>query len=720
MVIALLAMVVLSVVYLSLTLRSLERTLPTTLLGQLEHLNRITAGLGETVSASALAVHDPTPQSLKGLAGKVDGVFSQVVSMRETFVFDNLVQASAFHSAVAPSLVDVRQWLAHGVSGLAPDSPQTMRIVHARLLDSFRKAVTLRDESHAAARQVLESQRLRLDRFIFGVNAFLVLTLLLSALSLALMLRHRRLVRQEESSRAEREFLATILESTSDFVCTSDPEGRLTFLNQSGRRLLGIGPGESLEGRRVAELFPERALSRIAAEGMPATLSGGVWEGENAVLDRDGREVSVSQVIIPHDAPGAFRGYSSSVMRDITERKRAEARMAEALEALREAKAGAEAANRAKSEFLANMSHEIRTPVNGIMGMLQLLSGTSLDAEQAACTRTAIRSCNRLVRLLSDILDLSRIEAGKLSVQNAPMDLRDVFCQVRALFEPVALENGVELRFEVDEAIPPRVLGDASRLQQVLINLVGNALKFTTAGHVAVEAVALPGRRQRRCRVFFSVTDTGAGIPDDKLGQLFRPFSQLDAGYTRNHQGAGLGLSICRRLVELMGGGMSVSSESGVGTTMAFALDFGIDAGIERLALRTGDGALESLAGRRVLVAEDDAVSAMAVSAMLRKLGALVTHVADGRLAVEAIGREPFDLVLMDVQMPVMNGVEATRAIREGRAGEGHRGVPVVAMTAYAMAGDREAFMEAGMNGYLAKPVEMAKMQRVIGELLRP
>jgi len=717
MVFTLLAMVLLSGIFISQILRSLERTLPTTLLGQLEYLNRITDGLGETASAAALATQRPTSRSVPELVARVDEISAQVVAMRDTFVFDNLVQSSAYHSAVAPSLVDVRQWLTQGVSGLPPDSPLTMRIVYARLLETYRKASALRDESHAAAQNILQHQRSRLETFIGWVNALLVLALALSVTALVLMFRHQRLMRRESAARAEREFLVTILESTSDFVCTARPDGRLTFVNQAARRLLGLENGDSLDGHDISDLHLARSMRTIETEGQPAAASG-VWEGENAVRRRDGSVIPVSQVIVAHASPEAYRGYVSTIMRDITERKLAESSMADALEALREAKAGADAANRAKSEFLANMSHEIRTPVNGIMGMLQLLESMPLDDEQSVCASTAMGSCTRLVRLLSDILDLSRIEAGKLSVQHAPMGMRDVFCQVGELFMPSARESGTELCFDIDPAIPERVLGDAARLQQVLINMVGNALKFTPGGQVTVGAWGLAPLRDRYARVFFEVADTGAGIPDDKLGLLFTPFSQVDAGYTRTHQGAGLGLSICKRLVELMGGSISVISEVGVGTSMAFTLDFAVDAGLRPMAKTDHTDPITALDGRKVLMVEDDAVSALAAASMLRKFGADVTHVGDGRSALDALGRDTYDLVLMDMQMPVMDGLEATRAIRDGRAGQRSRSVPVVAMTAYAMAGDRERFLASGMSAYVSKPVGMDELLRVIGDVL--
>ena len=718
LVVALLAMILTTGIYINLILRSLERTLPITLLSQLEYLNVVTQGLGDLTTASALAIHQPTPEAVAELIGMTDVVYAELVSMRETFVFDNEVQASAFHAAVAPSLVDVRQWLTQGVSGLAPDSPLTMRIVHSRLRDTWRKASVLRNDSHASAQAVLHDQRGRLDKFISGVNALLLLTFAISAVALILMIRQQRLMQRESTAQAEREFLANILESTSDLVCTATPEGRLTFLNQAARKLLGMRPEEPLVGRVMGDLIPAWGMRKLVTEALPAAAATGPWEGENAVLLQDGREIPVSLVVLVHGAGDAYAGHYSSIMRDISERRRAEARMEETLATLGQAKAEAEAANRAKSEFLANMSHEIRTPINGIMGMLQLLQASRLDGEQAGFATTAVRSCRRLVRLLSDILDLSRIEAGKMTVQVAPMGIRELFCQVGELFSPIAREGGVELLSEVDDAIPAKVLGDAARLQQILINMVGNALKFTRHGHVRMEGRALSPLRPGRCRVFFSVSDTGAGISDEKLSLLFKPFSQVDAGYTRTHQGAGLGLSICKRLVELMGGNISVISEEGGGTCMAFALDFEVDARLEHLPPPQKPGTVATLTGLKILIAEDDSVSAMAGVAMLRKSGALVTHVENGRDVLEALRRDSFDLLLMDVQMPVMDGVEATRAIRAGQAGEEVRGIPIIALTAYAMAGDKDVFLQAGMNAYVSKPVGMAELLPVIGEVL--
>jgi len=381
------------------------------------------------------------------------------------------------------------------------------------------------------------------------------------------------------------------------------------------------------------------------------------------------------------------------------------------------AKEQAEVASKAKSEFLANMSHEIRTPLNGIMGMLQLMNTTALTKEQKQYSDSAIESSRRLTRLLSDILDLSRVEAGKMAIAMEPFNFHEAVASIVLLFSPVAKEKGLELRTDVDPTIPPVLRGDATRLQQVLSNLVGNAIKFTNSGHVAIEAHQLPSGEQDEYRVLFSVSDTGIGIPDGMLDKLFVPFTQVETDFKRRFQGAGLGLAISRRIVNLMGGNMAVESTEGEGSSFHFYMPF------ERAGSRDHDSTVKVdvpvLTGLKVLLAEDDYTSQVVAVRMFEKLGHKVLAVGDGNQALEMLKAEPFDMILMDVQMPVMDGVAATSAIRRGEAGDVKKDIPIIAMTAYAMDSDRERFLKAGMDGYLAKPLEMEAIQKVLHEVLQ-
>ncbi|MBG0791372.1 MAG: response regulator [Desulfovibrionaceae bacterium] len=382
------------------------------------------------------------------------------------------------------------------------------------------------------------------------------------------------------------------------------------------------------------------------------------------------------------------------------------------------AKEAAEASSRAKSEFLANMSHEIRTPMNGILGMLQLLGFTDLSESQKEYVSLAAQSSRRLTRLLSDILDLSRIEAGKLSLVNEPFELSEVLNQSLDLFMPAASQENVGLSLHIDPGTCAYVLGDAIRLQQILANLIGNAIKFTPpGGRVAVNVRQLPPTRPGEARILLSVQDSGIGIPDDRLKDLFAPFTQVETGNVRRNQGAGLGLAICKRLAGLMGAGIAVDSEEGRGTTFYVSVPLRcIDAETAELgtARREDD---PFLAGLRVLLAEDDRVSAILAERYLALLGCPVITVANGRQAVDLLRKQRFDVVFMDAQMPIMDGTAAARAIRRGEAGEANRSIPIIALTAYAMAGDQRALLDAGMDDYLSKPVEFNELKKALGRL---
>jgi len=447
-------------------------------------------------------------------------------------------------------------------------------------------------------------------------------------------------------------------------------------------------------------------------EHMVNTRIGKLFSGEQSANTTENRNLRKDGGVVHcqwhnsalRDAKGRMLSLFSQAA-DVTELKTA-------LEKLSQARDDAEAASRAKDEFLANMSHELRTPLNGILGMLQLMETTDMDGEQEEYVISALQSSKRLNRLLSDILDLSRVEAGKLSIQEEPMDLFETMHQVEELFSPMARQTDIALSCHVDPDIPAWMLGDAARLQQILSNLVGNAFKFTHEGAVVMEAYPLPAIFPGTHRVLFAVSDTGIGIAEEKLHALFEPFTQAGEGYTRQYQGAGLGLSICKRLVDLMGGAIHMESEKGHGTTVYFCLEFRAVERPEHQA--SGLAPAPEKIALRVLLAEDDRVSSFTTKRQLEKTGCQVTVAADGGDVLDALNREDFDVVLMDVQMPVMDGVEATRAIRSGEAGTRNADMPIVALTAYAMTGDRERFMQAGMDGYLAKPVDFDELAEVL------
>ncbi|WP_027720147.1 response regulator [Maridesulfovibrio zosterae] len=398
------------------------------------------------------------------------------------------------------------------------------------------------------------------------------------------------------------------------------------------------------------------------------------------------------------------------VFHDITKERDTENAMIKAKEA-------AEMANRSKSEFLANMSHEIRTPLNGIMGMMQLLQSSNLEDEQIKYVRMAIQSSRRLTSLLSDILDLSRVEAGKLNISYDTLDLVEILQQLKEMYYPVASQSGVELILNINPNVPRYVMGDAVRMQQVFTNMLGNSLKFTDHGKIIIEAYKLPISKENTVKILFSVSDTGIGIPEEKVQDLFVPFSQACEGYTRMHQGAGLGLSICKRLVSLMGGVISLESEENKGTVVHFTVLFGnADQDFAPPATEPDEHTL-SLEPLRILLVEDEYVSRLAAQKQMENFGCHTVPVENGLQALEALKSDRFDALFMDVQMPVMDGIEATKAIRQGLAGDENRDIYIVAMTAYAMQGDKELFFNVGMNDYLPKPVEIKTLQERLNRI---
>jgi PAS domain S-box-containing protein len=527
-----------------------------------------------------------------------------------------------------------------------------------------------------------------------------------------LLARIRRLLadkirRALDLSASERRFQATFDQAAVGIAHVA-PDGRWLRVNQKLCAIVGYSAEEmtGLTFQAIThpdDLEDDLALVRQVLDGAIDT-----YNKEKRYIRKDGRTVWINlTVALVRDASGA-PDYFISVIEDIDRRKAVEEQLRQSRADLEEAARQAtllvrraEAANLAKSAFLANMSHEIRTPINGLMGMMQLLKTTDLDPEQREYVGMAISSGGRLTRLLGDILDLTRIEADHMTLYPAPFHPADILTAITETFAPLSREKGLPLTCRVEPGAPPVVIGDEMRVRQILFNLVGNAMKFTQTGEVRVEVSPLLPLPSGQARLLFTVSDTGIGIPDDKIGSIGEAFTQVDSSYTRNNQGAGLGLTISRQLTRLMGGSLLIDSEAGKGTTVFLMLPLSLPQAPE-----IPDAAQDWTIPRdqppvRVLLVEDDAVNQLGTRRLLEKFGCEVRAAGNGAEAVAAVGSGVFDCVFMDIQMPVMDGLEATRRIRES----GLTALPIVAMTAYAMRGDRERFLAAGMNDYIAKPV---------------
>jgi PAS domain S-box-containing protein len=649
--------------------------------------------------------------------------------------------------------------------------------------------------------------------------------------------------------------LAAIVTSSEDAIIGKALDGSFTSWNTGAERIFGFTAEEVL-GRPGSILMLPDHLGEEAASLEEILRGRPVEHLETIRVRKDGRRIPVSITLSPiRNLEGSVVGISK-IARDITEQK-------QAAEELFQAKEAAEAGSRAKSEFLATMSHEIRTPMNGIIGVLGLLDDHQLTARQKELADIARSSAHSLLTIINDILDFSKMEAGKLQLETTHFSVRRVIEEAADILASQASQKGVELVVQCDADMPRRVMGDAGRLRQVLVNLAGNAVKFTSQGHVML-SITVESRSERDAVLRFSVEDTGIGIADEKIGRLFEQFTQADASTTRNYGGTGLGLAICKRLVGLMGGEISVTSRSGQGSTFGFTLrlplspeqqegagsprglaharvlivdDYELNRrvlteqmtawGIRSDAVASGPDALDALRvaeragdpyhlalldyrmpgmdgerlgreiksapalreitlvmlsslgqrdeerrlreagfavclskpvhssqlmdalatawaartgaapaepaasdrtvgaapvgypweGARVLVADDNATNQQVAQLMLEHLGCRVDVVADGREAVRMVEALPYDLVLMDCEMPELDGFAATAEIRS-REGNGVR-LPIIAVTAKALQGDRERCLAAGMDDYLSKPVQVEGLEAALRRWMR-
>jgi len=504
----------------------------------------------------------------------------------------------------------------------------------------------------------------------------------------------------------------SLFDNALEGIFRTTADGRYLDANPALARIYGFASPHEL----MAQLSDIRSQLYVRptrrAEFMAQIRERGTVSGfESEVYRRDGEVIWISEnarAVLGDEGEVAFY---EGMVEDITERKRYQ-------ESLIAATQAAQAASRAKSEFVANMSHEIRTPMNGIIGMTQLLLETTLDPTQREYAEIIRASSAALLGIVNDVLDFSKIEAGKLELETVELSPHALAQEVAAMLAAQASAKGLSIKVVSTAAVPQFVRGDALRLRQCLINLVGNSIKFTQHGVIAVN-LSVQSASVANTVVRFEVRDQGMGIAAEALPKLFEPFVQADTSATRRFGGTGLGLSIVRRLVAIMRGDVGVASEVGSGSRFWFDVPLDVCARKSmRLPMSEVQPAQIAATGatdtplRRVLVVEDNIVNQKVAQRFLERLGCKVTLADNGAQAVELVRREPFELVLMDLQMPVMDGIEAARVIREREVED--RRIPIVALTAHAMVGERERCVDAGMDDFLTKPLLMERLRQVL------
>jgi PAS domain S-box len=522
------------------------------------------------------------------------------------------------------------------------------------------------------------------------------------------------LKRMEDELHIANHYLNNILDSFPALIWRNDANNECEYVNKAWCEFTGDSIEEALTQNWFRHIHPED-LDRCIDNYNSYVEKRIPYQIEYRLKKYDGEYRWVIDTGKPfYNENGDFHGYIG-VIQDITDRKEHEDLLKQAKVEAEHEREVSEAANKAKSEFLANMSHEIRTPINGIVGMIELTLLTELNKEQKENLITAKGCAGSLLRIINDILDFSKMEAGKLSIEKVDFNIKKLLDDITKSHSVRANEKGLELLYAFSTNIPPYLVGDSSRLQQVVNNLLSNAIKFTENGDVSVE-VRKKTSFNDYIELQFSVKDSGIGISPENTEKLFKSFSQVDGSFTRKYGGTGLGLAISKQLVEIMGGKIWVDSERGRGSTFYFTLPFKIGNKPEKDVFKPLE--YEPVRNLYILMVEDDQVNQLILTRMLDDKGFKVDIACNGIEALTALQKNQYDLILMDIQMPGMDGVEATEKIREREKKENCPFTPIIALTAYALQGDRDRFLALGMDDYISKPINMRELFATIDKVM--
>lgn len=508
-------------------------------------------------------------------------------------------------------------------------------------------------------------------------------------------------ITEQKKAEEEIQLFKAMMEATTDFVAMADREGKTTYLNKAARLLIGIDENEDIGKMYIKDFHPKEVADYVLNVGIPTAVNKGSWLNETVFLHKDGHEILTMQVLLSHKSSDGEVEYFSTIARDISQRKAFE-------DELKKAKDLAETGSKAKSEFLANMSHEIRTPMTSIIGMAELLSEGDLTDKERDYVERLKDSGDSLLAIINDILDLSKIEAGRIDLEEVDFNLPEEVEKIISIYGVRAHDKGVKLSKSISPDVPHDFKGDPVRLRQVLINLIGNAIKFTDEGEIRVNVEREVNEDDV---VIFTVSDSGKGIPESKLESIFEEFSQADSSTTRIYGGTGLGLTISRKLVELMGGEISVESEVGKGSKLRFSVK--MKAG----SAKTSDSKKEKKGDKsgverilNILLVDDSEDNRLLIKIFMKNSPHILDIAVNGEEAFEKFMVKRYDLVLMDMQMPVMDGYEATKIFRSWEEDKNIKETPIIAFTAHALKEEVQRCLDAGCTDHLAKPVKKKEL----------